>query len=219
MAIYHLHVGTVSRKTGRSSVAAAAYHAAVKLHNEHDDLTHYYSEKANAVNAAAYRSGELLHNEQGGLIHDYTYKRGVAYSEIMLPDNAPHEYQDRATLWNAVEKSEKRCNARTARDIDVALPIEFDSKEQIQLMQKFVKENFVEYGMIADFAIHDKGDGNPHAHVLLTTRNVDIKGFTNKNRDWDKPEYLMKWRENWADVCNDKLRTKGLDERIDHRTL
>ena len=219
MAIYHLHVGIISRSSGRSSVAAAAYRAGEKLYSEHDDLTHNYSEKSNSVNAAAYRSGEELHNEQGGAIYDYTRKRGVVYTEIMLPENAPREFEDRGTLWNAVEKSEKRRDAQTAREIDIAFPIELDRQEQIEIMQQYIKENFVNKGMCADFAIHDKGDGNPHAHILLTTRNVDEKGFKNKNRDWNKPEYLKQWRENWANICNETLHKKEFPERIDHRTL
>lgn len=190
MAIYHLHVDIVSRKTGRSSVASSAY-----------------------------RAGEKLHNERDGMTHDFTRKLGIVHSEIMLPDNAPDTFQDRGTLWNAVEKSEKRCDAQTARDIDIALPVEFDLKEQVEIMREYIRENFVLHGMCADFAIHNKGDGNPHAHILLTTREVTNKGFKGKNRDWNKTEILEQWREKWANICNDKLKEKGLNQRIDHRTL
>ena len=212
MAIYHLHVNIISRNSGRSSVAAAAYRAGEKLHNERDGITHDYS-KRNAVNSAAYRSGEKLND------YDFTTKRGVVYAEIILPKYAPEEFQDRATLWNAVEKSEKRCDAQTVREIDVALPAEFDRKKQIDITREYIRENFVNHGMIADFAIHDKGDGNPHAHIMLTTREVTQDGFGKKNRDWNKVEYLEKWRENWANICNHELERIGSLERIDHRTL
>ena len=212
VAIYHLHVSIISRKTGRSSVGASAYRAGEKLYNEHDGITHDYSNRS-STRASAYRSGEKI-NE-----HNFTNKRGVIYSEIILPENVPREFADRATLWNAVEKSEKRKDAQTARDIDVALPVEFSRQEQIQIMREYVQENFVDKGMIADFAIHDKNDGNPHAHIMLTTRDVDKNGFKGKNRDWNKPEYLKSWRENWSDKCNEKLQQKGLNERINHRTL
>jgi len=96
MAIYHLHAQIIKRSSGRSSVAASAY-----------------------------RAGEKLHNEYDGITHDYTRKSGVVHSEIMLPQNAPKEFQDRSTLWNAVEKSEKRKDSQTAREIDVALPKSF----------------------------------------------------------------------------------------------
>ena len=147
MAIYHLHVGIISRKSGRSSVAAAAYRAGEKIRNEHD-----------------------------GTMHDYSRKTGVVYSEILLPKNAPPEFEDRAILWNTVEKSEKRCDARTAREVEIALPKDFDLQENIELVREYVKENFVSAGMCADFAIHNNGDSNPHAHILLTTRHVDGAG-------------------------------------------
>jgi len=97
MAIYHLHVGIVKRSSGRSSVAAAAYRSAEKLKSEHDNVTHNYSPKSSSVNASAYRSGEKLGE------YDYTRKQGVVHTEILLPENAPREFEDRATLWNAVQ--------------------------------------------------------------------------------------------------------------------
>lgn len=147
MAIYHCHCKIISRGQGRS-----------------------------AVGAAAYRSGEKLKNEYDGIEHDYTKKGGVAYSEIMLCENAPKEYQDRATLWNAVEQAEKGSRAQLAREYEVALPVELSREEQIQLVRDFAKENFVDKGMCVDFSIHDKEDGNPHAHIMLTTRPIEKDG-------------------------------------------
>lgn len=147
MAIYHCHCKIISRGQGRS-----------------------------AVGAAAYRSGEKLKNEYDGIEHDYTKKCGVAYSEIMLCENAPEEYQDRATLWNAVEQAEKGSRAQLAREYEVALPVELSREEQIQLVRDFAKENFVDKGMCVDFSIHDKEDGNPHAHIMLTTRPIEKDG-------------------------------------------
>ena len=219
MAIYHLHVSIISRKKGRSAVAAAAYRSANKLHNENDNLTHDYLKKSNIINSVAYRSGEKIQNEKNGKIFDYTKKRGVVHTKILLPKNAPKEYKNRSTLCNAVEKSENRKDAQTARDIDIALPIEFDRQEQIEVSRQYVKDNFINKGMIADIAIHDKQDGNPHAHILLTTREVTKTGFSKKNRDWNNKNNLNLWRENWANICNEKLQQKEIVERIDHRTL
>jgi hypothetical protein len=190
MAIYHLHVSMVKRSTGRSAVAAAAY-----------------------------RAGEKMRNERDGIIHDYTRKKGVSYSEIMLPENAPSEFKSRATLWNAVEKAEKRSDSQTSREFDIALPVEFDKQEQVEIMREYIQDNFVDKGMCADFAIHDECDTNPHAHIMLTTRKVNKNGFGGKNRDWNDKALLETWRKNWADICNERLQAKGLDERIDHRTL
>jgi len=96
----------------------------------------------------------------------------VVHKEIILPENAPPEFTDRENLWNSVEASKTRKNSQLAREIIVALPRELDLEEQIEVMREYVRENFVNKGMIADFAIHDKGDDNPHAHIMLTTRHV-----------------------------------------------
>ena len=202
-AIYHLNVQIIGRDSGRSAVGSAAYRA---------------GEKLRAVGAAAYRAGDELGDEGTEVVHDYTKKRGVAYKEIILPDGAPEKYRDRETLWNAVEASERRRDARLAREIEVGLQREFDMQENIELLREYIKENFVDKGMVVDFAVHDKKDGNPHAHIMLTTRHVSPDGFGGKNRAWDKDYELVSWRKNWAEVNNRKFEEKGLDERIDHRS-
>ena len=92
------------------------------------------------------------------------------HSEILLPAHAPSEFSDRSTLWNSVEKIEKSRNAQLAREIEIALPAELGRKDQITLVRAYVLNTFVASGMCADFSIHDKGDGNPHAHIMLTMR-------------------------------------------------
>lgn len=208
MAIYHCHCKVISRGQGRS-----------------------------AVGAAAYRSGERLTNDYDGITHDYTNKGGVVYSEVMLCENAPQEYQNRAVLWNEVERQEKGGKARLAREYEVALPIELNRDEQIELVRDYVRENFVKNGMCADFAVHDKGDGNPHAHIMLTTRPIEPGGEwgakqkkeylldkdgnkqydpkkktykcrTVKVNDWDTTEFLQRSRENWAAIVNRELEKK-----------
>ena len=120
-------------------------------------------------------------------------------------------------MWNAVERSETRKNSQTARHIDAALPIEISREEQIDLVRKFCQQCFVSKGMCVDFAIHDKGDGNPHVHILLTTRKVNENGFTQKERAWNNRALLIEWRKLWADWCNYKLYFVS-NERIDHRS-
>lgn len=144
MSIYHCSIKIISRAGGRSAVASAAY-----------------------------RSGERLYNDEIGIIHDFTNKGGVIMNEIILPVNAPERYQDREILWNEVQKIEKRSDAQFAREIEVALPVEMNRVEQIECVRAFVNENFVSQGMIVDWALHDKEDGNPHAHILLTMRGID----------------------------------------------
>ena len=141
MSIYHCSIKIISRAGGRSAVASAAY-----------------------------RSGEKLYNEETGIIHDFNRKGGVIMSEIILPVNAPPRYMDREILWNEVQQIEKRSDAQFAREIEIALPVEMTREEQIECVRNYINENFVSVGMIVDWALHDKGDGNPHAHILLTMR-------------------------------------------------
>jgi len=203
VTLYHLSVKIIGRGSGRSAVGSAAYRS---------------GEKLQSIAHAAYQSGEKIYAEGDKIIHDYTRKKGVVHSEIILPQNAPKEYADRETLWNAVEAKERRKDAQLAREVEVALQSEFTLQENIELLQKYIQENFVDRGMIADFAVHDTGSGNPHAHIMLTTRNVTLDGFGKKNRAWDARAELYNWRENWADINNYLFEEKKLNEHIDHRS-
>ena len=180
-----------------------------------------------AVASAAYRSGEKLYKT--GLTHDFTNKGGVIMSEIMLPENAPERFLDRECLWNEVQKIEKRSDAQFAREVEVAFPVEMSRTEQIECVRNYINDNFVSQGMIADWALHDKGDGNPHAHILLSVRAMDEKAkwqtkqksvFANardeKGRpvyDPSKPSYDPKDKEHTA-----QYRIPVLDENGDQKT-
>ena len=147
MAIYHLEAKVVSRGAGRSAVAASAYLSCSRLYNDYD-----------------------------GIQHDYTKKQGLVWQQVFLPEYAPQEWQDREKLWNAVEEVETAKDSRLAREFMVALPIELSREEQIELLQEFIREQFVSDGMCADAAIHDTDGHNPHAHILLTVRPLDEQG-------------------------------------------
>ena len=147
MAIYHLEAKVVSRGAGRSAVAASAYLSCSRLYNDYD-----------------------------GIQHDYTKKQGLVWQQIFLPEYAPQEWQDREKLWNAVEEVETAKDSRLAREFVVALPIELSREQQIELLQDFIREQFVSDGMCADAAIHDTDGHNPHAHILLTVRPLDEQG-------------------------------------------
>ena len=218
MAIFHLSIKITGRGKGKSAVAAAAY-----------------------------RTGEKIKNEYDGMVHDYTRKQGIVHSEILLPDNAPLEYKDRTILWNAVEKVEKFKTAQLARDIEIALPIELTLIQNKSLVREYVKKNFAAAGMCADIAIHDSGDGNPHAHVLLTMRPFNEDGtWGNKQKkeyildahgskiydplkrqykcqsvpstDWNEQTKAEEWRAAWAETANKYLAHLNHAERIDYRS-
>ena len=190
MAIYHLSAKPISRATGRS-----------------------------ATGAAAYRAGETITDERTGLVFDYSKKRGIDHSEIMAPVNAPEWAHDRATLWNAVEHSEKRKDSQVAREVEVALPTELTTDQQRELVRSFARSQFVDAGMVADIAIHHAKGENPHAHILLTMRDIGPDGFGQKNRSWNDKALLQNWREAWEMQTNQALERAGHSVRIDHRTL
>ena len=133
------------------------------------------SKGQSAVAASAYRSGQKLTDKQTGIVSDYTRKGGIVHSEIALCANAPAEYADRETLWNAVHEIEKSKNSRLWREFEVALPQELSRTEQIQTVRNFVN-GLVKRGMCADWSIHDKEDGNPHAHIMTTVRSITEDG-------------------------------------------
>lgn len=148
VAIYHCSIKIISRGKGRSAVACAAY-----------------------------RSGTKLTDLATGKIFDYSNKSGVVFSEVLLPENAPTIFAvDRNILWDAVERKETHSAAQLAREVEVALPCEFTRQEQIDTVREYIMKNFVREGMCADWALHDKGDGNPHAHIMLTMRAIKPNG-------------------------------------------
>ncbi len=199
MAIYHFSVQVISRTSGRSAVAAAAY-----------------------------RAGERLHDERLDRDHDFRARAGVEHSEIMLPEGAPEQWRDREQLWNDVEAFEKRKDAQLAREVEFAIPRELSKPQSIELARDFVQAEFVGRGMIADLNVHwdigADGQPKPHAHVMLTMREVVERddgsvGFGQKVREWNDHSNVEQWRERWADHVNARLAELDIDARIDHRSL
>ena len=124
--------------------------------NPHFDITITQRSKGqSAVAGAAYQSGEKLFSEYDQKTKNYSGKRGILYTEIMLPSHAPPEYANRETLWNSVETAEKQWNAQLARRFVLALPKEVPPEQYPQMVRDYCEKQFVSKGMIADFAIHD----------------------------------------------------------------
>ena len=169
--------------------------------------------------AAAYRAGEAIEDRRLEVMHDYTDKTGIAHKEILAPAGAPAWITNRAELWNQVEAFEKRCDSQVAREMNIALPKELDFEQSRELLRAFVKEEFVERGMVADFAMHMGDANNPHAHVMLTMRELAGDGFGRKQREWNDRKLLEHWRSAWSLHCNRALERAGHEARIDHRTL
>ncbi|WP_332306015.1 Ti-type conjugative transfer relaxase TraA, partial [Rhizobium sp. GR12] len=206
MAIYHLSTKPVSRSSGRSAVASAAYRCAV-----------------------------LLTNQRDGLVHDFTRKEGVEHTEIVLPEGVSAFWAlDRSTLWNAAEFAEKRKDARVAREFEIALPHELSTEGRLKAARAFAQDLANRYGAAVDFAIHSPGEQgdirNYHAHVLMTTREVHEAGPGEKTFLEHKNARLLAngmattdmqlrdIRQSWESIANRQLQREGLDVRIDHRS-
>lgn len=202
------------------------------------------------IAASAYRAGERLHDERQNITHDYSHRSGVDHTEILLPADAPGWCDEltREKLWNQVEAAEKRKDAQTARELRIMIPRELDPPDRITVVRDYLERSFVSKGMVADVAWHNKtasdGKDQPHAHVLLTMRPLTPAGFGPKarhdwipdpegrthpdgrpvmvvsNRDsWNCPQYFEQCREDWEKVANAALERIGSEARIDRRSL
>ncbi len=197
MATYHLSARIIKRSQGKSAVAASAYRAGSKYFDEREEKT-----------------------------WDYRNKK-VAHSEILAPEHAGQWATDRESLWNNVQNKERQWkNGQLARDINIALPRELSLQKNIELVRQYAQENFVDKGMIADINIHEEkasdGGMNPHAHIMLTMKDIDKKTGelkSAKNRDWNNKNLLKEWRSNWADSVNDAYEENNSTESVDNRTL
>lgn len=195
MALYRCEVKPISRGAERSCVAAAAYRAGVSLRDERQNLT-----------------------------HDYHHKADVLHAEIMAPSDAPDWARDRAALWNGADRAEKRKDARTAREVLVALPRELSRARQIELVRAFVAEHLTGRGLVADVAIHAPsardGEAQPHAHILVTERAVGPDGFAAKKHGiMETAAGIEAVRAAWARQVNQELERAGIEQRVDHRSL
>lgn len=204
------------------------------------------TEGGSVVGFAAYCAGERLYSQYDGRTH-YKKREDVIFKKILIPPNAPDVYKDREILWNAVEMAENS-RAQLARIIDLDFPLELDRGDYVNLILAYVQHNFVAKGMCVDIAIHDKGNGNPHAHLILTLRSIDEQGKwqgkwkknyilddhenkiydteTKKYKcgpsiplnDWSNRENVKIWRREWAEACNRELARKGIKMRVTHES-
>lgn len=191
MAIFHLSFKVLTRttKTGKSK---------------------------SSLYLAAYNSRDKLKDELTGLTFDYTKKTDLYKSGIILPEDAPTKFYDRATLWGEVEKSEKRRDSQICRHAIISLPAELNGEQNEELLKKYLKNNFVKRGMCADYAIHDINK-KPHAHIMLTMRKCENGGFSKKKaREWNNKDLAEVWRRQWAVLVNKTLRENGHKNTITH---
>jgi len=190
MAIYHCNVSIATRSKGSSSVASLAY-----------------------------RQGEKITDNRTGIVHDYSRKTDVIESITLLAKNAPKQFLDSKILWNEVEKIEKRKDAQLFREIEVSLPNEMTHEQNKNLVIEYCEKNFIDVGMCSSISFHRSKSDNPHAHIMLTMREVAPAGFGQKNRAWNERKMIEQWRKSWADMTNKHLEKNNINEKIDHRSL
>ncbi|WP_145055408.1 MobQ family relaxase [Mixta calida] len=191
MAMFHLSFNILKRSAGKSSCYLAAYNAR-----------------------------ERIEDVRTGDVYDYSYRSDLFHHCILAPEHTPFNFiKNSAVLWNEIEKVEKRKDAQLSRYFDIAIPVELDNDAKIALVKNYCKRNFVSKGMIADISFHDLDGHNPHAHVMLTLREITPKGFGNKNRSWNEHDLMDEWRASWSRMSNRALERTGSENRMDHRSL
>ena len=209
----------ISRGKGQSCMASCAYYSGEKKYSEYECCWKY----------------------------PHSSPARVKWVEVMLPLNAPKAYADPQMLWNAVDAAETSVNAQTARSMLFALPRELTDEQNLALVRDFCQKEFVDKGMVCNFFYHDKGDGNPHVHIMLTLRAMDENGkWLPKSKnvysldengncirapngswkrvkvntvDWNERRYGEIWRQDWAAAQNAALEAAGRMERVDMRSL
>lgn len=191
MAMFHLSFNILKRSAGKSSCYLAAYNAR-----------------------------ERIEDVRTGDVYDYSYRSDLFHHCILAPEHTPFNFiKNSAVLWNEIEKVEKRKDAQLSRYFDIAIPVELDNDAKIALVKNYCKRNFVSKGMIADISFHDLDGHNPHAHVMLTLREITPQGFGNKNRSWNEHDLMDEWRASWSRMSNRALERAGSTNRIGHRSL
>ncbi|MEM6611609.1 MAG: MobQ family relaxase [Cyanobacteria bacterium P01_C01_bin.72] len=199
MALYSCSIKNIKRGQGASSVAKAAYNSRSRLEDTRTDN-----------------------------LYDYSRKQDLGFSEIIAPENAPAWVKDRQQLWAKTELANKRRDARTAKEILVALPRELDINEQLSLVRKFVAKNLTPLGVIADVNAHEldpsilpkqeRENWNPHCHILINTQHLADGEFGQKITQLNNRSFVLDLRESWADLVNERLEAIGSSDRVDHRS-
>ncbi|MDR6043944.1 UNVERIFIED_CONTAM: MobA/MobL family protein [Escherichia coli] len=190
MAIFHIDFKILKRSEGKSSLYLSAYNSRMRLKDEKTGLVFNYEKK----------------------------KEDLMYSDILLPHNAPERFKNRSVLWNNIENIESRKDSQLARTFICALPRSLSLQENKKLLEEYIQKNFVNKGMCADYAIHnDAENNNPHAHVMLTMREIENGDFSKKkNREWNKKENVEIWRRSWSVSINKYLRQNKKSDYVTH---
>lgn len=149
---------------------------------------------SSAVASAAYQSGETLRDETTGDLKRYARKERIADTGLALPDGAPE--WNRQRLWNEATRSHVGGTELVAKRYEFALPRELNLDEQRACVLDFCG---LFKDKACDWAIHDSGDGNPHAHVLVSALKLGAEGFERPKAQKSTKVYLCR-RPDGSDV-------------------
>ncbi len=209
MAIFSLHSSIISRGKGGSIIGTGAYNNRLCLKEAHTGKT-----------------------------YNYSARKDILAKDILLPENTPQRLRDFQAFFEELGAAEKRKDAQLARDIIIALPNELSLKDQIDLVEKFCRGNFVNEGYAVNYAIHSgllekerspndilpaqERKDNPHAHLIIPFRKVGEDGFSRtklESRTKHPKQQLISLRKNWADIQNRAFERLGLPARVSHLSL
>jgi hypothetical protein len=204
VAIYHCVTKPLSRSTGRSAVAAAAY-----------------------------RAGACLCDQRQGIQHDYTRRSGVLHAELVLPEGAGPWSRDALwNAAEKAEKQKNSRTAREWEvALPTELPAEARQELAVRFAHGLAARYGCAVD-VALHEPGGKGDHrNWHAHLLATTRQVTAQGLGEKCAiEWADSKRLSQGlaparmeietvRQMWAEEVNRQLQEAQRPERVDHRSL
>ena len=191
MAIFHYTVKIVGRSKGKSIISASAYLNGDVMKNEETGRISYYTAKREVV----YTSLLMCENAPQEWLNVPAenirrFQKSVRYKRADNKEAALKKFKltfQKQRLWNEVLRIEKSADAQLGRSFEFSLPKEWNRQEQIDYTTEYIQKTFVNKGMCADWSIHDKGDGNPHVHLLVTMRpfNPDHSWGNKEIKDWE----------------------------------
>lgn len=191
MVNFHLTMKIIGRSKGKSVIAASAYLNGAVMKNDETRRYSYYTSKKEVV----YRLLMMCKNappewEEVPRESIERFKASVRYKRAENKEEVVEQFKliwRKQKLWNEVLKVENKSDSQLGRSMEFSLPIEWSREEQIEYTTEYIRKNFVDKGMCADWAIHDKGDGNSHVHLILTVRRFkEDHAWGNKEvKDWE----------------------------------
>ena len=218
---FHFNISMISRGKSKSAVASAAYISCEKLTNEWDGITHDY------------------HNKKG-LLHSQIYlpenvpielkDRATLWNSVELNEKAINAQLARNFIIALPKELSVEENKKLITDF---------------IKENFVSKGMIVD--LAIHNENDEGNNNIHAHIMTTLipinekgewqpksrkeyildekgEKIKLKSGNHKTRkveltDWNDKGNAEKWRESFANICNQYLEKNNLEKRVDHRSF